>query len=102
MVLDELLIDFSVLSVSSVVNKMIGQDINIMRREPRKLFFKHIVRKAILEDWGLKLTALVITLGLWFGVTGLSTPQYRSFTVPLNINLANNTEITNTNLPQDV
>ena len=70
-------------------------------KEPKILFFRHLVRKAFLEDWALKLTALVITFVLWLGVTGLSTPAERSMKVPLNLSLANNTEITN-DLPQDV
>ena len=36
---------------------------------PNRLFFKHILRKIFLEDWFLKLVALVITLGLWYGVS---------------------------------
>ena len=64
-------------------------------REPRKLFFKHIVRKLFFEDWPLKLTALVITLGLWFGVTGLSTPTTKRLTVPLIPSISNSAEITN-------
>ena len=60
-----------------------------------KLFAKHVVRKIFLEDWGLKLTALIITLGLWLGVTGLSTPVTRRLTVPLNLSISNNAEITN-------
>jgi len=65
------------------------------RTEPRRLFFKHILRKVFLEDWALKLVALVITLGLWFGVTGLSTPATKRLTVQLAPNVANNIEITN-------
>ena len=33
------------------------------------LFAKHILRKMFLEDWLLKLSALVITFALWFGVS---------------------------------
>jgi YbbR domain-containing protein len=33
------------------------------------LFFKHILRKVFLEDWVLKLTALLITFALWYGVS---------------------------------
>ena len=62
--------------------------------EPKNLFFKHIVRKVFLEDWALKLLALVITFALWFGVTGLSTPTTKRITVPLNFNISNNAEIT--------
>ena len=49
----------------------------------------------------MKLTALLITFGLWFGVTGLSTPTTKRFTVQLIPNLSNNAQITNT-LIQDV
>jgi hypothetical protein len=63
-------------------------------KEPRKLFFKHIARKIFLEDWAIKLTALIITLGLWLGVTGLSTPTTKRFTIPLNLNVPNNAEVT--------
>lgn len=38
-------------------------------RRPSGLFFKHIVRKIFLEDWVLKLTALLVTLALWYGVS---------------------------------
>lgn len=62
---------------------------------PRKLIFRQILRKIFLEDWALKLVALVITFGLWFGVTGLSTPATKRFTVQLAPNVANNIEITN-------
>lgn len=66
-----------------------------------KLLAKHVIRKIFLEDWGLKLTALVITFGLWFGVTGLSTPTDKRFSVPLAPSISNNAEITNA-LPPEV
>lgn len=66
-----------------------------------KLFAKHVIRKIFLEDWGLKLTSLVITLGLWFGVTGLSTPTVQRFNVALAPRISNNAEITNA-LPPEV
>lgn len=63
---------------------------------PGKLFFKHIARKIFLEDWVMKLAALVITLALWLGVTGLSTPTTQRLTgVPLSLRYSNNTEVTN-------
>ncbi|MER3430457.1 MAG: hypothetical protein C4324_05340 [Blastocatellia bacterium] len=59
----------------------------------------HILRKIFLEDWLLKLLALVITLALWFVVTGLSTPTTRRLAdVPLAISYSNNVEITNSPL----
>lgn len=72
-----------------------------MADKPKKLFAKHIIRKIFLEDWAMKLTALLITFGLWFGVTGLSTPTTKRFTVQLIPNISNNAQITNT-LIQDV
>ncbi len=63
-------------------------------RVSRKLFFKHIIRKIFLEDWAMKLVALLITFGLWLGVTGLGTPSTKRLTVPLNPNISNSAEIT--------
>lgn len=61
------------------------------------LFFKHILRKIFLEDWLTKLVALAITLALWIGVTGLSTPTTRRMAnIPLTLSYSNNTEITST------
>lgn len=36
--------------------------------------FERVLRKTFLEDWGLKLLALVITLALWLAVTGQNKP----------------------------
>lgn len=66
-----------------------------------RLFIKHIVRKLFLEDWGLKLLALFITLALWFGVTGLSTPTTKRLTVALNLSTAAGAQIVNT-VPADI
>jgi YbbR domain-containing protein len=44
----------------------------------------------------MKVIALVITLALWLGVSGLSTPTVKRFTVPLVMSISNNAEITNT------
>ena len=61
----------------------------------RRIFTRNILRKAFLEDWLLKLIALAITLGLWFAVTGLSTPTRERLSVPLNLIIASNAQITN-------
>jgi len=59
-------------------------------------FVRQIARKIFLEDWPLKLLALVITLALWLGVTGLSTPGTRRYSgVPLNLNVSSSAQITN-------
>jgi len=67
----------------------------------RALWTKQLARKVFLEDWGLKLLALVIAVALWVGVTGLSTPTVKRFTVPLQASAANNAQVTN-QLIQDV
>ena len=79
---------------------MTSQDATTTRREPRKLFFKHILRKVFLEDWGLKLTALVITLALWLGVTGLSKSAKEEIKVPLNPTVSTDAVITNSIRPE--
>ena len=56
---------------------------------------RRVLRKVFLDDWTLKLTALVITFALWFGVTGLSTPVTKRFSVPLIPSIATNVEIIN-------
>ncbi|MBE7517532.1 MAG: hypothetical protein HS105_13145 [Chloracidobacterium sp.] len=64
--------------------------------ETRTLFAKHILRQIFLEDWALKLTALVITLGLWFGVTVVSRGKQASerFSAPLNFRVLDNAIVT--------
>ncbi len=69
---------------------------NAQFKGPRKPFFRNIVRKIFIDDWAIKLTALLITFGLWFGVTGLSTPSTTRVIVPLTLNLSSNTEVMNT------
>lgn len=43
----------------------------------------------------MKLVALAITLGLWLGVTGLSTPRTERWTVPLTLRYSDNVDVTN-------
>jgi YbbR domain-containing protein len=75
---------------------VVSQQREFVGGRPNRLFFTHIIRKIFLEDWVLKLVALVITLGLWLGVTGLSSPKVVRFSgVPLTLRVSNNTEITN-------
>jgi YbbR domain-containing protein len=60
------------------------------------LWLKQILKKIFLEDWLMKLVALAITLALWLGVTGLSTPTTQRLTsVPLSLRFSNNIEVTN-------
>jgi YbbR domain-containing protein len=65
--------------------------------EPRQTFFKRLFRKIFIEDWLMKLVALVITLALWLGVSGLRAPiTTRLNNVVLQPRVSNDFEITNT------
>jgi YbbR domain-containing protein len=68
----------------------------VLQKGQQTAFFSRLVRKIFLEDWLMKLVALVITLALWFGVTGLRTNTKQRFqNIPLSIRVSNNIEITN-------
>lgn len=67
---------------------------NFKEKQPVILFLKNIVRKVFLEDWVLKVVALVISLALWLGVTGLSTPGSENYSVPLNLRTSDNSIVT--------
>jgi YbbR domain-containing protein len=70
----------------------------IFERDQRQAFLLRLVRKIFLEDWTMKLVALIITIGLWLGVTGLRTPTSRLINdVPLSLRLAS--DLTTTNSP---
>lgn len=54
------------------------------------------LRVVFIEDWGTKLLALLISLALWYGVTGQRKPTtIRVPRVPLNFRLPGNLEISN-------
>jgi hypothetical protein len=70
-------------------------------KPPARVMVRQILRKVFLEDWGMKLVALAITLALWVGVTGLSTPTVTRLSgVPLTLRFPNNTEVTNASLDE--
>jgi YbbR domain-containing protein len=69
-------------------------EINRLSRLPREA--QGWLREIFLKDWGLKLVALLVTLVLWFGVTGQRTPATKSlnsiklsFTLPSNMDISN-------------
>jgi YbbR domain-containing protein len=74
---------------------------NYVERQQYMLFFKNILRKIFLEDWLMKVAALAITIALWVGVTGLSSPtQQRMSGIPLTLRFSNNVEVTNSPLQE--
>jgi YbbR domain-containing protein len=71
-------------------------DEKIPFNEARQIFISRLLRKIFLEDWLMKLVALVITLALWLGVSGLRAPKtVRLRAVALNLQISNDVEITN-------
>lgn len=70
-------------------------------KRPAGVLVKHIFRKIFLEDWLMKVVALCITLALWLGVTGLSTPTTELIrNVPLNLRFSSEIAVTGTELQQ--
>ena len=73
-------------------------ELNESPRQPvrRPHWVKRWLREIFLEDLGLKILALVISVALWYGVTGQRTPTtIRVPRVPLNFRLPGDTEISN-------
>ncbi len=61
-----------------------------------KTFISYWLKRIFIEDWLTKLLALVITVTLWLGVTGMQKPtQTRLRGISLNPLISKNLEITN-------
>lgn len=70
---------------------------NIFEKEQRQAFLRRLIRRVFYDDWLIKVFALLITLALWFGVTGLRAPiTTRLNNVTLKSRVSNDLEITNT------
>lgn len=70
---------------------------NLLEKEQRQIFLRRLVRRVFYDDWLIKVFALLITLALWFGVTGLRAPiTTRLNNVTLKSRVSNDLEITNT------
>lgn len=68
----------------------------IIEKEQRKILIRRIFTRIFIDDWLMKLVALVITMTLWLGVTGLESPTTtRLRGVTLNLLIANDLEVTN-------
>ncbi|HEV7376870.1 MAG TPA: CdaR family protein [Pyrinomonadaceae bacterium] len=73
-------------------------EINDIPRRPahRPHWAQRWLRQIFVEDLGLKVLALLISLALWYGVTGQRSPTtIRVPRVPLNFRLPGDTEISN-------
>lgn len=68
----------------------------LIEKEQRRKFVSHWLHRIFIDDWLMKLFALVITLALWLGVTGLQKPKTtRLREVTLNLLVSNELQITN-------
>lgn len=68
----------------------------LLEKEQRQIFLRRLVRRVFYDDGLIKLFALLITLALWLGVTGLRAPiTTRLNSVSLKPRVSSNLEITN-------
>ena len=68
---------------------------NFYESQQLKLYLKNILKKVFLEDWAMKLAALLITFALWVGVTGLSQPTVQRMNgIPLTLRFSDNVDAT--------
>ncbi|MDH3492308.1 MAG: CdaR family protein [Acidobacteriota bacterium] len=73
----------------------------VIEKEQRRAFLGYWFSRIFLDDWLMKVVALVITLALWLGVTGLQTAITRPINnVSLNTLVAKDLEITNALIPE--
>ncbi len=76
---------------------------NLIETEKGKTFIVYWLKRIFLDDWLMKLVALVITMALWLGVTGLQAPTTRTVTnISLSPLLAKDLEITNDSFVREV
>lgn len=69
----------------------------LFEKEERKAFLSHLFRKIFIDDWIMKMLALIITFALWLGISGLRAPKTeRMRNIALNLRVSNEVEITNT------
>ena len=69
---------------------------NFINNEQSRVFLSRWFRKIFIDDWLMKLLALIITLALWFGVSGLREEITRRLdNVKLKSGISNELEITN-------
>ncbi len=69
------------------------EDVSAVPRTPSTI--ERWARRILLEDWGLKLLALAVTMILWLAVTGQNTPVTQRYGVQLNFVRPAGMEISN-------
>ncbi len=75
---------------------MLSQTDKFSSKEEWQFSIRRLFRRVFLDDWFIKLVALVITFALWLGVTGLRAPKDVRFNdVPLSPRFSNEFEPVN-------
>ncbi len=65
-------------------------------KKERQFSIRQLLRRVFLDDWLIKVVALIITFALWLGVTGLrDATTARLKNIALNLRVSNNIEVTN-------
>ena len=68
----------------------------IFQNDDRQLTFRRLLRRIFLDDWLVKGVAMVITVALWLGVTGLRVPTTeRLRNITLRPRVSDQIEVTN-------
>lgn len=71
------------------------EDINVVTPQRPPTFFGRLLRKVFIDDWGVKLLALGITLVMWMAVADFNKPRTIRVPVQLNFVRPNNLDISN-------
>lgn len=75
---------------------MLFQTEKLFLKDERQFFLKRLFQRIFLDDWLIKVVALVITFALWLGVTGLRAPTtVRLGNIPLTLRFSNEIEPVN-------
>ncbi len=75
---------------------MASQAEKFFQKDDQRLSIRRLLQRVFLDDWFIKAMALVITIALWLGVTGLRAPTTaRLKNITLNLRVSNSVEVTN-------
>lgn len=75
---------------------MLSQNDKYIPKEDRQFSISRLLKSIFVDDWLIKLVALIITLALWLGVTGLRTPiPVRFRNVQMSLRFSNEIEAVN-------
>jgi len=75
---------------------MLFETKKLFQKDERQFFVRRLFQRIFLDDWLIKIVALLITFSLWFGVTGLRAPKtVRLTNIALTLRFSNEIEAVN-------